>query len=141
MTALRESRTPPVTFLGSLTRSQVSAGIATAVDFGLLFFLTELAHVWYVLAVAAGAFAGAVTNFLINRHWSFKAGDERLRPQAFRYAWVSASSLALNTGGVWAVTEGFRIPYGYSVVMVSLAVALAFNYPLHRYYVFRREAS
>jgi putative flippase GtrA len=121
----------------SFTRAQVASVAATAVDFGLLFFLTEFLHVWYVISVAVGAAAGAVTNFLINRHWSFEATHGHWKGQAVRYAVVSAGSMLLNTGGTWAVTEWGHIPYGFSVVAVSIAVGFAYNYPLQRKFVFK----
>jgi putative flippase GtrA len=125
----------------TFSKAQVSAGIATAADYGVIFFSAEVLKLWYVLAVALGALVGAVSNFLINRHWSFKGGFDRKTSawhgQAFRYAWVSGASLLLNTGGVWFVTETLKIHYAISVFAVSIAVGVFFNYPLHRNYVFR----
>src|SRR5271156_2479783 len=92
-------------FLVSFSRSQVAASLATFVDFGLVFGLVEIFHVWYVVATATGAFAGAVTNFLLNRHWSFRATNRGWEGQAFKYALVSGGSLALNTGGVYLSTD------------------------------------
>ena len=99
--------------------------------------MTEALHVWYVISVAAGALAGAIVNFLLNRHWSFEASHGLMRRQARRYTLVSAGSLLLNTGGTWALTEYGRIHYGISVVIAALAVGFLFNFPLHRGYVFR----
>jgi putative flippase GtrA len=107
------------------------------VDFGLLFSLTEILHVWYVVSTASGALAGAITNFLLNRNWSFEAKHDAAHHQAKRYALVSGGSLILNTAGVWAVTEYFHVHYGISVVVVSLLVGFFFNFPLQRGYVFR----
>lgn len=138
----RAEQRPTITFLGSFSRSQVSAGIATAVDYALLFSLVEISHVWYVIAVALGALAGAVTNFVLNRYWSFDASEGRWSRQAWRYVLVSGTSLLLNTGGVWLLTDRLRLHYYYSVFIVSTSVGFFFNYPLHRFFVFReREQS
>jgi putative flippase GtrA len=134
---MSETARKPVPFLASFSRAQVSSALATLADFGLLFFLTEIVHVYYVTSVAVGALAGAILNFMINRRWSFEASQGSVHHQAFRYALVSAGSLILNTGGTYLVTESFKIPYGFSVVAVSLLVGFAFNYPLHRYFVFK----
>jgi putative flippase GtrA len=123
-------------FIASFSRSQVAAFIASMIDYGLVFSLVELGHVWYVIAVAIGAFAGAVSNFLLNRHWSFKAAHRAWEGQAFKYAMVSAGSLALNTGGVYVATDGLGLHYAASVIVVSLLVGFAYNYPLQRYFVF-----
>ena len=124
-------------FVRSFTRAQVASATATGVDFGLLFSMTEMLHVWYVISVATGAAAGAITNFLINRHWSFEATHGPWHSQALRYTLVSLGSLLLNTGGTWAVTELARVPYGFSVVAVSVVVGFVYNYPAQRHFVFK----
>lgn len=137
MTEKGADSTAGISLLGSFSRSQVSAGLGTAADYIVLFGLTEIFHVWYVASVAIGAFIGAVSNFLINRHWSFKAGERGWHGQAMRYTLVSGISLILNTYGVFWVTEFLGIHYALSVLGVGLAVGIFYNYPLHRFFVFR----
>lgn len=110
---------------------------ATGVDFGFLVLLVEKGGLWYVAATAAGAFLGAITNFTLNRHWSFEATSDRVRGQALRYGVVSGGSLLLNSGGVWAITEGTGTSYVSSKIVTALLVGLFFNFPLHRYFVFK----
>ncbi len=129
-------------FWRSFGRSQISSGVATAVDFGLVFGLTELGSVWYVASVAIGAAAGAVVNFVVNRRWSFAQADpastwqHSTGTQVLRYTLVSTGSLVLNSLGTWGLTEASGIPYGFSVIGVSLAVGFFFNFPLQRRFVF-----
>src|SRR4051812_39888101 len=92
-------------FLVTFSRSQVAAFAGTVLDYSVLFLCTEAFHVWYVIATALGAFVGAVTNFLINRYWTFNAAGGSLGLQARRYMLVSGTSLISNTVGVFALTE------------------------------------
>ena len=126
-------------FLATFSRSQVSSMISSAVDFGSLFICTEFFHVWYVSATALGAFLGALANFLINRYWSFNAAHGKLTAQAKRYIMVSALSLVLNTGGVYAMTEYVHTHYAISVGIVSFIVGVVVNYPLHRHFVYKTD--
>lgn len=126
-----------IPFWKSLGRAQVAALAATGVDFGTLFFATETLHVWYVASTGLGAFLGAVTNFVLNRFWSFEASHHAWGPQAYRYAMVSAGSLGLNMLGVYAFTDGVGLKYGVSKVVMAFFVGLLFNFPLHRRYVFK----
>jgi putative flippase GtrA len=126
-----------VPFWKSLGRAQIAAFAATAVDFGTLFFATERLHVWYVFSTGLGALLGAVTNFALNRYWSFEATHVSWGPQAVRYAAVSAGSLGLNMLGVYAFTDGAGLKYGVSKIITAIAVGLLFNFPLHRRYVFK----
>jgi putative flippase GtrA len=126
-----------VPFWKSFGRAQIASLIGSASDMGVMFALVELLGVWYVLATALGAFTGAVVNFLLGRHWSFEAQDRPPQGQALRYAVVSAGSLLLNAGGVYAITEWGGLKYGYSKLIVSLLVGFFFNFPLQRHYVFK----
>jgi putative flippase GtrA len=146
MAAERESRdraprSGGPSFLHSFSYSQLASFVASGVDFGLLFLLVEAFGVWYVVAVAVGALAGAITNFVMNRHLSFKAAGAGWHGQAFRYAVTSGASLLLNTGGTWLVTERAGIHYGVSAIAVSLLVGWLFNYPMQRYWVFAARES
>jgi putative flippase GtrA len=124
-------------FWSSFSKSQLSSATATVIEYSLLFSMTELFHIWYVPSVAAGAITGAIANFLINRHWSFRATHRRPGPQLLKYTIVSAGSVLLNTGGVYAMTEYLKIHYAISVVIVGLIVGFFYNFPLHRAFVFR----
>ncbi|MEN9722392.1 MAG: hypothetical protein RJB38_378, partial [Pseudomonadota bacterium] len=130
---LRESHLP---LWKSFRRSQFSALVATALDFGTLWSLVEVAKLWYLAAVVFGALVGAVTNFLLNRHWSFEVEDAHWNSQARKYALVSLGSLALNAAGVFLLTDVVGLKYLGSKVVTSLVVALFFNFPLHRKFVF-----
>lgn len=121
----------------SFTRSQISSIVATIVDFGTLVFLVEVVKLWYVPAVAIGAFLGAITNFIMGRHWSFMAVDGVARYQAIKYAVVSGGSLGLNCIGVYCFTDILGLKYVVSKVIIALLVGVFFNFPLHRNYVFR----
>jgi putative flippase GtrA len=123
----------------SLRRSQIASLTATVVDFSCLVFLVEVAHVWYVVATAIAGFLGAFVNFMLGRHWSFTANDEAFPGQAIRYAVVSAVSLALNSLGVYFLTEYFKIHYVVSKIITAVVVGVLFNFPLHRRFVFGRR--
>jgi len=128
-------------FSHSFTKSQIAASIATALDFFCLILLVELFAVWYVAATAIAASIGAIINFLLGRHWSFPATDDVLHQQAIRYFWVALGSLLLNIFGVFALTELLNFQYLISKSLTAILVGFTFNYPLHRYYVFKLKTA
>ena len=123
--------------LGAYLRSQLVALVATAVDFAAMVALVEGLHVHYVAATALGAFSGGVTAFFCNRHYSFLATHGRLGPQSLRYALVWIGSISLNCALVWAMTDGATLQYTWSKALTAIVVGAGFNFPLHRWYVFR----
>jgi putative flippase GtrA len=121
----------------TLGRHQLGAAIATAVDFASMIFLVERAGASPVAATAVGASLGAVTNFTLGRRWIFRRHTGHWAGQAVRYASVSASSAGLNALGEYLVHDVARLQYVLARVLVSIAIGLLWNFPMHRWFVFR----
>ncbi len=125
---LREHKKPFI-------RNSMSALVATVCDFTLVNVLVLVVGFAAPLATAFGCVLGGLVDFSINRVWTFHSTDRKL-PQMGRYAFVSFTSALLNSGGVAVLLLlpdiDFRIAWG----VVRIAVAVAWNYPLHRDYVF-----
>lgn len=123
--------------VAALARHQAGALVATAVDFGTMTLLVELAGARPWVATAIGAACGAVTNFAMSRGWIFPRHQGGGAGQAGRYAMVSAGSLALNTAGEALVNGVLSVPYLLARALVAVGVSVAYNFPLHRAFVFR----
>ena len=123
--------------LGAYLRSQLVALLATAVDFAVMVALVEVLHVYYLAATALGAVSGGVTAFVGNRHYSFLATEGRVARQSLRYVLVWIGSISLNCVLVYAMTDGASLQYAWSKALTAIAVGACFNFPLHRWYVFR----
>lgn len=117
-------------------RSLVTSLFTTALDFGALIGLVQLAGVNYVLATWVGTLVGSLSNFIINRQWAFSARDAPAAPALGRFVLVQAGASAWHTAGVWALTRFGRLPYPVSKMIVAAVVYLAWNYPLNRWFVF-----
>lgn len=122
------------------TKAALSSGAATLTD-GLVYqLLLFAAPTHYGEVAAAGAVAGAIVNFLINRHYTFAPSAERAWPQALRYALVSlATFLALRVllaGGV----EGFGWSARWAWLPAKLLAFALVSYPAQRFWVFSSKA-
>ncbi len=126
-----------VSRLVSWIRSQTVALTASAADFGITILLTELARLWYTWSNAIGATCGAVISFTLCRRWAFRSRHNPWPKQAWRYLHASLLSAAMNTAGVWWVTEQFHLPYVWSKVIVATFIGMTINFVTFRYYVFR----
>jgi putative flippase GtrA len=131
----------PPSELWVAAKAALSSGAATVTDglvYQLLLFVVPL-H--YGVVAAAGAVAGAVVNFLINRHYTFSQSAARAWPQALRYALVSLATFlalrALLAGGVEGLGFSPRVAW---LPAKLLAFALV-SYPAQRFWVFSRQAS
>jgi len=121
--------------LATLLRFELASLAATAVDLGV--FTTA---VWLGLgpvpATPLGALCGALTNFTLNRHVTFRASGGGLPHQVVRYVLVSAASLGLNTGGEALIYGVLHLHYLLARIITGTMVGLLWNYPLHRWFVF-----
>ena len=117
-------------------RSLLTSLFTTALDFGTLIGLTELAGLNYVLATWLGTVVGSLANFAVNKLWAFSAREAPAVPALGRFVLVQAGASAWHTAGVWALTRFGRLPYPVSKLIVAAAVYLAWNYPLNRWFVF-----
>lgn len=126
---------------GTFSRSALTSLFTTALDFGTLAGLVELAGVNYVLATWLGTVVGSLSNFTINRVWAFDARDRPPTGQFARFLLVQVAASFLHTGGVWFFTETLGMPYQVSKIVISVLVYLGWNYPMNRWFVFRRPAT
>jgi putative flippase GtrA len=120
-------------------KGQLASGIATSVDWGLMTILI-LSGVYYITAAVIGAVAGAITDFSVKKWWVFNAAKrESLEVQVVRYALVSGIGAALNAGFAYLLVDGLHIHQNIGVILASTVVGFAWNYPMHRLYVFRAK--
>jgi len=129
---------PPPRFV--FLRSLLTSLFTTALDFGALVGLTELAGLNYVLATWIGTVVGSLANFTINKVWAFSAGQAPTGPAFGRFLVVQAGASGWHTLGVWLITRFGRLPYPASKAIVAAVVYLAWNYPLNRWFVFPTSA-
>ena len=95
------------------------AGIATAVDVGLLYFLTEYLDVWYFFSALIAYLAGMVVNYSTNKYLNFKNQNRRIFTQFSIFATVALIGLALNQIIIYSLVEYADIWY-----MLAKAIAL-----------------
>jgi CDP-diacylglycerol--glycerol-3-phosphate 3-phosphatidyltransferase len=125
---------------GWFGRAWVASGVATIVDYGTFMFLIGVAGFFNGTATAVGAFLGAIANFAINKVWTFKTRGTPIWVELPRYAAISLTSLLFNTGGVVLLADGLKWNPVVARGLVGIAVALVWNLPLHRWFVFRGES-
>ncbi len=139
---LSDEPRPKATLLGrnGMGRNLTAGAVATALDAGLVLALVSWLGMSPWLATALGCGLGGVVNFAINHRWAFESERFSLR-QVLRYGITSLSSAFLNSGGVAVLLLLPELDYRPAWLLTRVAVYLAWNYPLHRDYVFSPQAT
>lgn len=123
-----------ITFL----KANVASLVASSCDFGFAILLKEYFGVDAVLASVCGTVLGGVINFLIGRYWAFNAATNSMAGQGMRYIITWAGNLVLNAVGVYLLVHHTNTDYRIAKLITSLTVAIAYNYPLQKKYVFKK---
>ena len=118
-------------------RYNVVALTATAIDFLLLIFLTEVVGLWYLFSAITGSVAGGVVAFILERNWTFQKREGAIKTQIFRFTWIWITSLLLNIGLLYLMVDIMQVQYIVSRIAVAVVVGIGLNFVAHKYYIFR----
>jgi len=132
-------------------KAQFSSQIASLTDFTVTILLAKVFNLHYVYATFTGAVCGGVVNCIINYKWTFNAKGVDKKHVAIKYTLVWISSILLNTGGTYAMTEflkrnfwlreflGYMVDdvFIFSKIVVSLLVGFLWNYNMQRLFVYK----
>ena len=125
-------------------KAELTASLASIVDFGLAFILSDLIGIYYGLANAIGVMSGGVTNCCLNYRYVFGTSNRKKKSVAWRYFIIWAISWVLNSGGTIVLTElvnsheHINLHYMIPKCIVAFLVAVFVNYPGQRKFVFNQ---
>jgi putative flippase GtrA len=126
---------------GTLAKATVSSLLATVVDAAAYQWVLFVAIGHYGIAAALAAIAGALTNFFVNRYWTFDARSQKLQWQGLRYAVVSLLTFCCLRAMLWLLIEvagvGMRIAWLPAKILAFVLV----SFPLQQVWVFRAKTS
>ncbi len=120
-------------------KANVASLVASFCDYLITIILKEFFTTDPVLASICGTLAGGIINFFICRYWVFNAGNLSIHFQGKRYLATWAGNLLLNSVGVYLMINYAGINYLIAKVATSVTVAVAYNYPLQKKYVFKNN--
>lgn len=118
-------------------KSNIASVFASFFDYLLTILLVQLIYADKVWAGIAGTIFGGIINFSINRNWVFKAAHINLNLQGKRYFYIWTGNLLLNAAGLYCLINLINVQYMVAKIATSLIVALFYNYPLQKRYVFK----
>lgn len=102
--------------------------------YGLLIALVQVAGVAPVPASAAGALLGAVINYVLNYHFTFRS-EAQHRVALVKFACVALVGLSLNTLFMWIGIELFHLHYLVSQILTTGLVVI-WSFSGNRFWTF-----
>jgi len=114
--------------------------LSSAIDIGLLYYLTESVGIWYLASAAISYCCGTLVSFGMNKHLNFHDGNRHYLSQFMTFAAISVSCLMMNLGIIWLAVEMFSVGY-ISAKILATIFAFFWNYHGQKTITFRRGAS
>jgi len=130
-------RTRKTSIVKLLGKHQLASIVATVVDYSIMITMVSILGLTAVEGTVIGAASGAITNFTMGRHFTFRATNRGARGQLFRYLLVSAASLGWNALGEHLLAVVLGIHYVVARLITGTLVGFIWNFPMQRYFVFR----
>lgn len=107
------------------------------IDFVVMVALKELAGFHPVLATAISQVFSIAFIFTANKYWSFGSHHQTKR-QLVRYSMVLGFDYAYTVAMMYAGTDWLGFDYRL-VRLVTIAVQVAWNFFLYKYFVYRKD--
>ncbi len=130
-------RTRKTSIVKLLGKHQLASIVATVFDYSVMITMVSIVGLSAVQGTVIGASTGAITNFTMGRHFTFRAANRGARGQLIRYALVSAASLGWNALGEHLLAVVLGIHYVLARLITGTLVGFIWNFPMQRYFVFR----
>ena len=122
-------------------KTNMASLFASFCDYMLTIFLKQIFHIDPVIAGITGSLVGGLIHFYVCRLWVFQAHATSVSAQGKRYLIIWAGNLLMNATGLYLLINFAGINYIIAKLITSLAVALGYNYPLQKMYVFKHNSS
>ena len=108
-----------------LIRYSISGGTAIAVYYVLLYALTELLAVWYMISASIATIVSLVINFTLHKFWTFKNYD--LTVVHIQFGWYTALKIALSLANVillYILVDYLSLHYLVASVLLTIILSL-----------------
>ena len=115
-----------------------SGGSAASVGIIILYTLTSLLGVWYLLSAILSFIVAFFVSFFLQKFWTFRdSTKEKMYGQMTWYFVVGLINLGINTAGMYVFVDIFGIWYIFSQILISGILALS-NFTIYKYLIFKR---
>jgi len=122
-----------------LVRYVFSGGLAAFTNILLLFILTDIVHMWYLISSILSFLVAFIVSFVLQKFFTFQDHTTNgLHGQAFVYLIVTGTNLLINTGLIYMFVEFAHIHYIPAQILTSILIAIE-SYVIYGMFIFNRQ--
>ena len=104
-------------------RNALVGSFAFVLELGLMYLLTECAHVYYLWSSVFSSLCAGGINYLLSTIWVFNQSKVKNKPLEFiLFTAIGALGLVLNVFFLWILTDCIGIYYMFSKIVAMILV-------------------
>lgn len=104
-------------------RNALVGSFAFVLELGLMYLLTECAHVYYLWSSVFSSLCAGGINYLLSTIWVFNQSKVKNKPLEFiLFTAIGALGLLLNVFFLWILTDCIGLYYMFSKVIAMILV-------------------
>ena len=115
----------------------IGGGIGTLLYLSVVYFLVEVAGLWYLWAYCAGSVFSITFNFIYHRGITFNV-REKARDRFIKFALNSVAIGFFTIGFVYVLTDKLGIMYLLSGI-IAVGLMSVVNFLINRFWIFQKE--
>ena len=97
------------------------------VDFGITYLLKEKLRIHKYIANSTGFVMATISNYLLNRYWTFNTGDSAQISQFGKFFGIAIVGLALNNLIIYLLNDKLKINF-YISKAIAVAIVSLWNF-------------
>ncbi|MEG0466656.1 MAG: GtrA family protein [Mucinivorans sp.] len=138
----------------ALLGRMIRFGIVGFSGFMIDFSITGAIYQWLgwsiFVATGFGFCCGAVSNYILNRHWTWRSDNPNVKSEFIKFFSVSLLGLGLHYLVLWGCLMfpflqfsllGFSVNNDWTGKLIATAVVMIWNFLANNFYTFRKSAS
>jgi len=116
----------------------ISGGTAAVIQLSLLYILTDIVGLWYIISSSIAFVAALLTSFFLQKFWTFRDdGMNRIKKQFAIYFFIGIVNFMLNPTLLYIAVDLLRIWYLFGQITVSLLLAIG-SYIINKFITFKK---
>ncbi|MBU1102182.1 glycosyltransferase [Patescibacteria group bacterium] len=124
-----------------IIRYIISGGTAATVNLVLLFVLTDIFGIWYLLSSTLAFSTAFFVSFYLQKFWTFRSkNQEKIYQQMALYFSVAVINLGLNAALMYFSVDILRIWYLFAQILVSGIIAVE-SFLVYKFLIFNRQGN
>ena len=117
----------------------IAGGFAFSVNLTVLYILTDVFHIYYLVSTVGAFLVAFSISFLLQKLWTFKdSSRDRLHIQLPLYLGMQVVSITLNASLMYVFVEYLHIWYLFAQAIIAPMLAIVIFF-INRTYIFKKR--